>query len=292
AYTIETSDIKNFWAAYDKLALADTREDSIQIIQEQYLDVGTVYFQKFVEARDFTAEEYIENFALYPKFWQSIRPLTEKIEHRKGEIKAVFESYREELPNFKRPDVCFAIGCLRTGGTVSDDLILIGSEIAASSEAVDKSEMTGWLHNVIGTGSDIVSMIAHETIHTQQRKERKLNLLTGVMTEGIADFLADTLLSLSINKEVYAYGDEHRCALFAEFKQDLKANPDDYGNWIYQGNRAADRPADLGYYIGYQIARMYYEKTENNGRALKDLLKVKRYESIFARSGFMDMSCR
>ena len=49
------------------------------------------------------------------------------------DIEKILDKYEKEIPNFKRPNVCFAIGCLRTGGTVSDNLILIGTEIAAST---------------------------------------------------------------------------------------------------------------------------------------------------------------
>lgn len=31
----------------------------------------------------------------------------------------------------------------------------------------------------------------------------------------------------------------------------------DYSNWIYNANTSKDRPADLGYYVGYLITRAY-----------------------------------
>jgi hypothetical protein len=171
-FEIVTADITNFWKAYDLLKTAKTRSDSINIIQENYIDFSTEFFKEFIKARNFTAEEYVEKISKYPKFWKSIRPLTENIENRKQEIESVFEKYKKSLPGFKEPNVCFAIGCLRTGGTTAKNLILIGSEIAASNREVDKSEMSGWLERVIGTSGDIVSMIAHETVHTQQTDRR------------------------------------------------------------------------------------------------------------------------
>jgi len=204
-YTIETSDIDNFWKAYDLLESAKTNDDSVRIIQEHYIDVSTKYFKKFVKIRKFTAKEYVHLIRLYPKFWKSIRPLTENIEKRKEEIKDVFNNYKNILPDFKQPNVCFAIGCLRTGGTTKKNLILIGAEIAASNHKVDKSEMTGWLAGVIGGSGDIVSMIAHETVHTQQFNKRRYDLLTGVMTEGVADFFTIELLGLNINKKIFEY---------------------------------------------------------------------------------------
>ena len=142
--------------------------DSIHIIQRDYINRATPFFKKFLEKRNFTSEEYVNLIGRHPKFWTTIRPLTENIANRKPEIESVLDSLAVKLPNFKRPDVCFAIGCIRTGGTTSRDLILIGSEIAASDASVDKTGMNAWHQSVIGNSGDIVAMIAHEAVHTQE----------------------------------------------------------------------------------------------------------------------------
>ena len=295
-YKIETTDITNFWKAFDALATADSKEDSILIIQEQYIEKSTLYFKEFLRLRDFTAEEYVEKIGLYPKFWVSIRPLTEAIENRKEEIEKVFVVYKKMLPNFKQPNVCFAIGCLRTGGTVAKDLLLIGSEIAAANAAVDKSEMTGWLESVIGNSGDIVSMVAHETVHTQQFDSGTIKLgrkflLQQTMTEGIADFFTVELLGKNINQSVFDYGEKNKCALKKEFLEDLQKTPKKINKWLYKGSKSESRPADLGYFIGYEIAKAYYDKSENKEKAIANLLDMKQYKKIFKKSNYKKESC-
>lgn len=86
AHVIETVDINNFWNAYDLLQTAESTEDSIAIIQTDYIDKASEYFKEFIKAKSFTAEEYVEKIALYPMFWNSLRPLTENIQNRKGEV--------------------------------------------------------------------------------------------------------------------------------------------------------------------------------------------------------------
>jgi hypothetical protein len=299
---IETSDITHFWAAYDKLPQAHSTEDSVRIIQEGYFDTATPYFNAFVKARHFTPEEYVALIRAYPAFWKSIRPLTEDIASREAEIVKVFDKLGETLPSFKRPDVCFAIGGLRTGGTTSKDLILIGAEIAAADTSVDKTGMNTWLQSVLGKTGDIVSMVAHEAVHTQQGgfpffelfslvSHHKLNLLNMAIVEGSADFITTELLGLNINDAIHDFGDAHRCALWKEFKDDIDTDPFDYSRWLYNGSAAQGRPADLAYYIGHEITRSYYDQQEDKRRTLKTILRIGKYKRIVRQSQFEKLNC-
>ena len=92
---IETTDIDNFWIAFDKLKSATTQNDSIEIIQTNYIDQSTEYFKEFIKLRNFTAEEYVKLIGKYPRFWNSIRKETEKVKHRKDEIEKVLDIYEK-----------------------------------------------------------------------------------------------------------------------------------------------------------------------------------------------------
>ncbi|MCB0532810.1 MAG: hypothetical protein KDD14_11490 [Saprospiraceae bacterium] len=291
AYKIETADIDNFWRACDQLHTAATEADSIQIIQTEYIDKATPYFKEFLRIRKFTAPEYVKLLKRYPKYWQSIRPLTENIANRKPEIEQVFEKFRNGLPGFKQPNVCFAIGCLRTGGTVSKNLILIGSEIAAADATVQTSELSPWLQSIMGNTGDIVAMIAHETVHTQQFNRRKYSLLTGCISEGSADFIAENLTGLNINPIIHDYGNKHECTLWKMFEKDMADTPRDMSRWLYQGKGSEGRPADLGYFIGYKIAEAYFAKQSNKGKALKTLLNCKKYPTVYKKSNYSQEPC-
>ena len=50
----------------------------------------------------------------------------------------------------------------------------------------------------------------------------------------------------------YATGKEEE--LWKDFINDMELGEnDDFANWLYWGKRKDDRPADMGYYIGYTI---------------------------------------
>ena len=288
---IETIDIDNFWFAFDKLAEAKTTSDSVEILQIYYIDNASQFFKEFIRVRNFTAEEYVRLIGKYPRFWQSIRPQTEKIKNRKKEIEKLLDLFERALPEFKKPNVCFAIGCLRTGGTVTKDLILIGSEIAASDEKTEKSELSPWLQTIIGTFGDIVSMVSHEVIHTQQKSRFFTNLATRSINEGVADFLSEKIAGYHINKVSFDYGVANDCALRKVFLADFKKDKQDISNWLYNGNSATQYPADLGYYIGYKIAEDYYERSHDKQKAIRRLLNNHKYMKIFSSSNFLKEDC-
>lgn len=290
-HIITTEDITHFWEAYDALSSAQSKEDSISIIQERYIDRATEHFKTFIHIRKFTAGEYVALLGKYPQFWKSVRPLTENIVNRKDEIEIVLQKFKRELPAFEIPDVCFAIGCLRTGGTIGNNLILIGSEIAAANTEVVKDELSPWLKSIIGNTGDIVSMVAHEAVHTRQRgKLRNAGLLVPVLNEGIADFITEKISGMNINTLIHTYGKENACAIRDEFNDAINNKSTDLKPWLYNGNNSGGRVADLGYYVGYAIAELYYNKQSDKQKALEWLLDRSKYKKIYELSGYKE-SC-
>lgn len=287
-YTISTTDIDHFWEAYDSLA---TTRDSIGVLQRLYIDRATWGLKEFVKARNFEAGEYMSLIKKFPNFWNSIRPNTERITTRRAEIEIIFEKFKEIYPTFKPPDIYFTIGCLRTGGTTRPELIMIGSEMASADSTTNATEFKGWLTYVLSSSSDITAMVAHEAVHTQQKNNRGYakgyhdnRLLTQSIREGGADFIGSLLTGSVINRIQYEYGLAHEPELWKEFQQHM--NEEDFSRWLYNGNKSLDRPADLGYFIGYRICERYYNQSKDKAKAIRELLNIKSYSKFLKKSGY------
>jgi hypothetical protein len=283
---ISTLDINHFWEAYDSLA---TSKDSVATFQRLYIDRATPGLVAFIKARDFTAQEYVTLVKRYPKFWISIRPNTERIATRKHEVEEIFKRFKILYPNFKTPKVCFAIGGLRTGGTTTSDLILIGSEIASADSTTNKIEFTGWLQYVIGNTGDIVAMVAHEAVHTQQPKnfafikgQMNHRLLSQSLHEGAADFIGMQITGYVINKTQYEYGIKHEAELWKEFQSQMFEN--DYSAWLYNGHKSTERPADLGYFMGARICESFYHHATDKSKAIREIIRMKNNKKFLKRS--------
>jgi uncharacterized protein YjaZ len=50
--------------------------------------------------------------------------------------------------------------------------------------------------------------------------------------------------------------------------------------------KTPERPADLGYYVGYKICQEYYEKSADKKKAIKDILEIRDFDQFFRESGY------
>lgn len=282
---ISTIDIDHFWEAYDQLPTCKTKTDSINTFQVNYIDKASEGFLVFLKVRNFTASEYYKLIKKYPKFWKSIRANTLKIKSILGSLETVYDRYETTFPNHNKPKICFAIGGLRTGGTVANGYLLIGTDIVAADKNTDKSELNDWLKSVLTDEFEIRSMVAHEYVHALQKNNFGLfwaainhKVLMQCLHEGAADFLAEKVAGTTINKHIYEYGDANEADIWERFQKDMWGK--NTRNWLYQGNRVKDGvPADLGYYMGYKICESYYEKATDKQKALADILWIKNYKN-------------
>lgn len=274
-YRIITKDLDNFWLAYDSL---ESSLDSVSTVQRLYIDKATPEFQKFLDLRNFTAKQYVDWIKHKPKFWKTVRPLTLAVKGKRPNIDSVYQKMLIMYPYFKAPDINFAISPIQTGGTTDKGLILIGTEIAVvNQEKVDISEIDGFMGEVFkhSTG-DIMSLVTHELIHTQQPSGDNENesLLAQAITEGSADFIASLILGeQSMNRAIFDYGERNQKQLWMEFSADIKAGKSfEETDWFYDYN--SKRPADLGYYVGYKIAESYYNYASDKKQAIKEIIEM------------------
>ena len=47
-----------------------------------------------------------------------------------------------------------------------------------------------------------------------------------------------------------------------------------YSRWMYAGVGTPDKPADLGYWVGYRIVKTYYEHATDKKAAIAALLHI------------------
>jgi uncharacterized protein YjaZ len=84
---------------------------------------------------------------------------------------------------------------------------------------------------------------------------------------------------------LHTYANPRERKLWEEFRQEM--NGKSSINWLYNGSQAKDRPADLGYYIGYKICEAYYQNAANKKQAVKDILEIKD-SNQFLRASMYD----
>jgi Predicted Zn-dependent protease (DUF2268) len=276
---VQTIDIDHFWEAFDNLKNCKSFADSVKSFQQLYLDRATDGLIDFIRVRDLQAEKYVKLVAKYPKFYASLRKNTFEVKKAEQTIEAVFLKFKKLYSNFKPFKVCFAMGIMNTGGTISNNFVLIGTEILSSSKQMDLSEFDANEYRKTFEGTEelmsrIKRLIAHECVHTQQPKQVdpngiKCELLYRALREGAADFIAELV---SGNPQKNEYGDKNEKQIWVQFKNELCNESSD--NWLYNSSTVKDKPADLGYYVGYKIVQEYYHNASNKKQAIIDIIEM------------------
>jgi uncharacterized protein YjaZ len=74
----------------------------------------------------------------------------------------------------------------------------------------------------------------------------------------------------------------------AEIETRFRADVDktDLSNWIYNGIGTMDKPGDLGYWIGYRIAKSFYDRTPDKSVAIARLLEETGAKALLRDSGW------
>jgi len=290
---IYTSDIDNFWVAYDSIQSTNDYSQKIKFINTLYIYKGTKGLKTFMKVRDYSDTIYVKLIDSYPKFWNSVRPNTLTIKNKTKELTKAVKKLKKLYPELKKGEMYFTIGGLRSGGTLYENMVLVGAEIATGTPKTDVSEFeNNWLKNVFAKQSldNIISLNIHEYVHTQQKPNENNSLLHHTLKEGSCDFITELVLGELIEKQYIFYGKQHFDELKKQFKEEMFV--DDFSNWLYNGGQKGEA-ADLGYFIGYEICKSYYNQAKNKKQAIKDIIELnyqdeKAVENFLRKSGFYE----
>ncbi len=269
-----TSDIGNFWRAYDS-SVGKTTEEKIEIFETDYLAKGSIGLQDFVESRVESAVELVKAIETMPKYYASIRESSYRVLEMTDRIRSYMHIWKSLYDDAEFPDVYFVIGRMNNGGTTSRNGLLIGTEISCRTDNLPEDELPLMLLKVVRPIEDVPYIVIHELIHTQQKYNFDGNTLLGhAIMEGAADFLGELASGMHINQLQHEYGRVHEAELWEEFSKEMLQ--EDKSNWLYNYiENSSGRPPDLGYYMGYRICESYYAKTDDKQQAVRDILAIK-----------------
>lgn len=275
-----TDDLPRFWAAYDARESlgAERAFDSL------YLRVGTPGLKDFARLRFKDAATIARVVAARPVYYASIRESTAKIAQQETAVRAAYRRLAALYPDAVFPDVYFVVGALSTGGTTSESGLLIGAEMYGRTTEDKLEKMGAWHLDVLAPVERLPAIVAHELCHYQQGLQNASTLLERALREGSCDFVGELLSGLQLTHKAAEYGRAHEHALWEEFR--AKMDGTDVNGWLYGGTNQADRPADLGYFIGYQIAKAWFAKQPDQTVALRTLFALRDVKQLVAQSGY------
>jgi hypothetical protein len=287
---IVTSDISHFWKAYDSLVYIRDTVVQQQILQGVYIGPASEGLKDFIENRNVTAAKWIKAINAYPKFWQTVRAKTLAVYKDTASINGLIIRFKKLYPALKTPAVYFFIGNIKTGGTTTNDRVLMGTEIATADSSVDTEGLSLFLKNVFRQNPGISGLVSHELVHTQQifasdDAAFQMNLLSYCLREGACDFIAELLTGKTRKAPYIVYGNANEKKLWWKFKAAMYSS--DIQDWLYNGGTAAGGQADLGYFMGYTICKYYYLHVKNKSGAVRGILQI-NYNDTRSVKDFFD----
>lgn len=280
-----TSDIGLFWRAYDHAQREPTR--AVEIYDREYFDKGSVGLQDYYSLKIKDTKLFVENQQAKPLFYRAIRPNTQRVAAQTTQIRAGFRKLKELYPEAVFPSVYFVIGRWNSGGTASDHGMLLGTDQNCATADTPRGELSLWERNGLGALDNLPAVVAHEQIHYLQRKGSAPTLLRGAIDEGMADFLAELTAGRQPNTRLLPYGLAHEKQIWADFQKEMLGTS--WKNWIANATQeTVDKPADLGYFVGYRICQSYYAEMADKKQAVHDILTIADYPAFLAKSRYVE----
>lgn len=279
-----TTDIHNFWKAYDA-AKKDTANMQ-SIFQKEYFDKATPGFEDYIATKIGSIEKFVANQKSKPLFYAAIRNNTLSIDKMKGDISNLFVKFKKLYAAAIFPDIYFVIGRFNSAGTVSDNGLLLGVDQISKSNDIPLQELNLWESKGIRNVRDLPIIVAHELIHSQQNSMRQdTTLISYAIQEGMADFFAELLTGVNPSQRQYDFAKDRKKKIWNDFAAEMYLNR--YNNWIANGDQETpDHPSDLGYYIGYEICKSYYDEMPDKKQAIIDMFHISDYKDFLKKSKY------
>ena len=283
---LETRDVARFFAAQAALAGATTRRDSARVIFEQYYYPGSDGLLDFVERRIGSAFQLADKIGERPLYYGHLSRSLTGLDAATGRLRAHFAAFEALWPDAVFADVYFVVGRMSSGGTTSADKLLIGAEMYGRDSAAPVGELNEWEARVLRDTSQIEAVVVHELMHVNQPSPPdgfRATLLYMALREGGADFVAELITGRNINDHVHVWANPREKDVWQEFQAAMHGG--DVGGW-FGSSRDPARPPDLGYYIGYRIAKALYDRTPDKRLAIQRILRVSDAAALLAESGY------
>jgi hypothetical protein len=272
---VRTDDVDRFYRVYDTANGTPT----IEALQGGYLDPGSTALHQYVTSRIRSAAKLQQAIAKWPAAYADARQCMAPLAQTKARLPAVFARFTELYPAASLAPVTFVIGRNDTGGNTTPDGVVIGLETMCRATWMGADVSTRFVH-----------IIAHEMAHVQQPAAQVetpgATLLFQSLLEGGADFVGELTSGETINPQLKAWTRGHECAIERKFLKDALGT--DTSGWMYGGVGTPDKPGDLGYWVGYRIAKAYYANAKDKRQALSDLLLIdnEHAPAFLERSGW------
>lgn len=270
---LDTSDVDLFYQVFD----AADGKPSAEQIQTLYIDRGSNGLRTFLKARRTSAQRIADSIATRPRLYEEARTCAKALPRVRTRVDAALAKLVVLYPQAHLPTVTVAVGRGRP--------VAIGSPVTGVQVGLEALCATTFIAPDVQ--DRFVGVLVHEYIHAQQaaaltEKEHPTVLETALL-EGSAEFVTELLTGQPAYRYFGPLTKGREAEIEAAFFRQRAST--DLSAWFF--NSTAEEPADLGYWVGYRIAKSHYRNTSDKQRALREIITASDAEAFLAASGWI-----
>lgn len=271
---VRTSDVDLFYRLYDAAGGVPTAE----VLQRDYIDGGSEGVRQFVPNRIRSGEELARVIAANRDVYDNARTCQPALPVVRDRLRQVFTRLAKIDPESIFPPVVILIGRNNSGGTTGHSGVLIGLEVICRAIWLQPKPADRLLH-----------LIAHEYGHVQQfphggEEATPNTVLRQSLVEGEAELIAELTSGEASESHLQRWTRGREREIESAFLADMDSA--DLKPWLYNGVGTPEKPGDLGYWVGYRIAKAYYTRARDKRAAMNTLLDLKDPKQILVDSGW------
>ncbi len=265
-----TTDIDNFWRAYD-LCRGASPAFQEKVFDSIYIKKASRCLKEIFASNKLTAQGFVKYINSERDYFSTCRATTEKIKNYEVEIREYLKKFKAIYPAATYGDIYFMFTQFYTGGQSKKAGIAIGMDYWSLPDSIPVS-FTNPLFTELVRKIDVMPVtIIHELTHRNQLLKNSDNLSGKCLIEGSADFIAYLVTQKLNNPDMHAFANKHENDLWIRFKNDMKTNNTSY--WLYN-NYDSGRPRDLGYWMGFKICEHYYTISADKAKAVYTIMNL------------------
>jgi len=269
---IRIEDVARFYEVYDAAGGHPTAEQ----LQHDYIDPGSEGLHHLAQARNVTGERIAKTLAEHPEIYSDARRCMVVLPRVRQRLRTALLELARLYPEAKTPPVTIAVGRGKPVG--------VGSPASGVQIGLEALCATNWLNPDVE--ERFVHVIAHEYAHVLQSPavadEEHPTVLLRSLGEGAAEFTAEMISGQVAYSQFTASTKGRELEIETKFVAD--EDKTDLSDWL--DNSTAEKPRDLGYWVGYRIVKSYYQHAPDKRRAFREILEMTDPKALLAKSGW------
>jgi Predicted Zn-dependent protease (DUF2268) len=267
-------DVARFYGLYSATHGHPTAEE----LQRDYLDPGSEGLHRLAQLRNVSGASIAAAIDKHPQIYADAQRCMAVLPRVRERVAVSLQKLGQLYPEAQSRPITIAVGRGKPVGVTDASGVEIGLEALCGVTWMEPNVEDRFVH-----------VIAHEYAHVQQAlrapalyDDEHPTVLEESLLEGAAEFTAELISGSVSSTQLASMTKGRESEIETAFLADVDKT--DLSKWLYNGTLT--QPGDLGYWVGYRIAKSYYRHAADERQALREILEMNDPKTFLAKSAW------